>query len=61
MYTFNGQNRETTEIGKFETIADVKDGKCKPMRDRDTRDANAKAADDGQNFTEVSGSVEVPW
>ena len=61
LYTFNKQDRETTEIGKFETIADVQNGKCKPMRDRDTRSSNSSESIDGQNFTEVSTEVEVPW
>ena len=51
---------ETTEIGKFETVNDVRNGKCKPMKDRDQR--THKAETDGQNFTEVSTSeVSVPW
>ncbi len=56
-------NAETTEIGKFETVADVKSGKCKPMRERNTRKhENEVASTDGSNFTEVSGkSVDVPW
>ena len=63
LYTYNGQDRETTEIGQFETVKDVKDGKCRPMKDRDQRVKNDDSADstDGQNFTDVSKGIEVPW
>ena len=54
---------QTMEIGKFETVDDVRNGKCKPMNDRDTRDKDAlESSTDGLNFTEVNAnSVEVPW
>jgi hypothetical protein len=61
LYTWNGEDRETTEIGQLETIADVKDGKCRPMRERDTRQKQDESSTDGSNFTEVSNSVDVPW
>ena len=63
LYTFNGQERESTEIGKFETVEDVKAGKCKPMRDRDTRDKSTQsnASTDGKEFTDVSKGIDVPW
>jgi len=70
LYTYtNAQGEtkdgETVEIGKFETIDDVRNGKCKPMRDRDTRqkrDADdSPDSTDGSNFTDVSESVPVPW
>ena len=58
IYEYNGQVRETTEIGQFETVDDVRNGKCKPMKDRDTR----KNSSDEPQFTEVSTSeVSVPW
>ena len=58
IYRFNDQDRETTEIGQFETVKDVTDGKCKTMRDRDTR----KNVSDEPQFTEVStAEVSVPW
>lgn len=65
LYTFNGKNRETIEIGRFETVDDVRNGKCKPMRDRDQRTnrdpvENADSAD-GAEFTDVSKEVSVPW
>lgn len=64
LYTYNGKDRETTEIGQFETVEDVKSGKCKPMRDRDQRESKGQdTADstDGSGFTEVSATVDVPW
>ena len=59
LYTFNGQDRETTEICKFETIQDVKDGRCKPMRERNQR--NNSGSSEEPTFTEVSTEVSVPW
>lgn len=61
LYTWNKQDRVDTEIGKFETVDDVRNGKCKPMKPRNTRDKNSAAAEEEQNFTEVSGTVDVPW
>lgn len=61
LYTSGGKDRETYEIGKFETIDDVREGKCRPMRDRDTRTNKTEDSTDGSNFTDVSGGVEVPW
>lgn len=61
LYTYNGKNRETTEIGKLETISDVKEGKCKPMNDRDNRVKKDSGSADEQNFTDVSAAVDVPW
>lgn len=62
MYTFDGQDRESTEIGQLETIADVKAGKCKEMKQRDRRKKNEEAdSTDGSSFTDVSKAVEVPW
>ena len=65
LYTYNGKDRETTEIGRFETVEDVKAGKVKPMRPRDRRE-NKDAEDastDGSGFTDVSKDTEVsvPW
>lgn len=53
---------ETTEIGRLETVDDVKAGKCKVMRDRDTRQNRDSSATDSQGFTDVSKTtVDVPW
>jgi len=61
LYTYNNEDRETTEIGQFETVADVKAGKCRPMKDRDQREKKDAADNDEQNFTDVSKGIEVPW
>lgn len=62
LYTYNGKDRDTTEIGQFETVEDVKAGKCKPMKENDRRTSGSEeAATDGSGFTEVSGNVDVPW
>lgn len=61
LYTYNGQDRSTVEIGQFETVEDVKAGKCKPMRDRDQRKHDEEASTDGAEFTDVSKNVDVPW
>lgn len=60
LYTYNGQERSTTEIGQFETIDDVRNGKCKNLKDRDQRERQAETA--GSNdYSNVSGDVDVPW
>jgi len=61
LYTYNGKDKETTEIGKFETVDDVRNGKCKDMKPNDRRSSDSKS--DDQNFTDVSEdkSVSVPW
>lgn len=62
LYTYNGKDRETTEIARFETVDDVRNGKVKPMKDRDQRDSSSSAeSTDGNEFTEVSKTVDVPW
>ena len=64
-YTKDGEDKdgETIEIAQFETVDDVRNGKCRPMRDRDQRRKHDNADDstDGSEFTDVSGSVSVPW
>ena len=61
LYTYNGQDRETTEIGQFETIEDVKAGTKKPLKPRDKREHKDSDSTDGSNFTDVSKEVSVPW
>jgi hypothetical protein len=63
LYIYDNQEKETTEIGQFETVEDVKAGKCKRMKDNDRRKSsnNGAASTDGSSFTEVSGTVDVPW
>ena len=55
----NPVDRETLEIGRFETIADVQAGKVKPMKVKDTRKKNESTS--GSDFTDVSKDVEVPF
>ena len=61
LYTFNDKDRETTEIGRFETVDDVRNGKCKPMKERDQRTKREEDSTDGSEFTDVSSDVSVPW
>ena len=64
LYTFNGNDGETTEIGQLETVSDVKAGKCREMKpnDRRSKDNNSSVdSTDGSSFTDVSKDVSVPW
>ena len=62
LYTYNGKDRETTEIGRLESIEEVKAGKVKPMKDRDNRTSEtSEASTSGEEFTDVSKEVEIPW
>ena len=61
LYTYNNKNRTTTEIGQLESIEDVKNGKCKKLKDRDQRRPIDEDSTDGSDFTEVSDTVDVPW
>ena len=63
LYTYNDKERITTEIAKFETVDDVRNGKVKPMKARDQRNKGSASEDstDGENFTDVSKTVDVPW
>lgn len=63
LYTYNGKDRETTEIGRLESIEEIKAGKVKPLKDRDNRETKSESAEstDGSNFTDVSNEVNVPW
>lgn len=60
LYTYGEKDRETTEIGQLETIADVKDGKCKEMKPRDRRKSEEDNSSSNSGFTDAS-TVEVPW
>ena len=56
----NPVDRETTEIGRLESIEEIKAGKVKPMRPKDTR--TNKTDDNGtDSYADVTGSVEVPF
>ena len=59
IYEYNGKTRSTTEIGRLEIVQDVRDGKIKPMKDRDQ--TQNKTADSAQGFTDVSDDTETPW
>lgn len=64
LYTYNGKDRETVEIAQFETIDDVRNGKCRILKPRDRRenkDESAEESTDGSPFTEVTSEVNVPW
>jgi hypothetical protein len=62
IYTGNdGKQKETTEIAKFETVEDVKNGKCKPMKERVQQKNGAAATDSESGYTNVTNHVEVPF
>lgn len=61
LYTYNNQDRSTTEICQFETVDDVRNGKCKLKPDRDQRKKHDEDSTDGSEFTDVSKNVDVPW
>ena len=61
-YTYNGKDRETTEIARLESIEEVKAGKVKPMNARDNRTSETDEGGNGSNEgTDVTGTVEVPF
>ena len=61
-YTYDGKNRETTEIGRLESIDEVKAGKVRPMNPRDNRTDKTTEAETGtDSYAEVTGTVEVPF
>lgn len=57
LYNYGGKDRSTIEIGRFDLIQDIRDGKVKPMPDRDQRSKNASASD---GYTQVD-DADVPW
>lgn len=59
LYTYNDTDRQTTEIGRFETIEDVRAGKVKPMNPRDQRKKDNPVPDGG--FFDASNDPDVPW
>lgn len=59
-YTYNGKDRETTEIAQLESITEVKEGKVKPKKPRDSRTNNTEETGT-DSFTDVTSSVEVPF
>ena len=62
-YTGNdGNDYEGTEIGQFETVDDVRNGKCRVMKCRDSRKNKHKDESSGEGqATDVTGQVSVPF
>lgn len=54
----DGELKETTEIAQFETVDDVRSGKCKALKDRKPKGTETVKQDD---MTDVSGTVDVPF
>jgi hypothetical protein len=53
-------DRETTEICRLESVSEVKAGKVRPVKARDTR--TKKAEENGTySYADVTNSVEVPF
>lgn len=66
LYTFKAKDEnlvdaETTEIGRLETVDDVRSGRIRKMSDNDRRDHGDNETSDGGSFEDVSKTVEVPW
>ena len=59
-YDYNGKVKTTTEIGRLEVVQDVRDGKVKPMQDRDQTKKDNRTDDAANGFTAVNDE-EVPW
>ena len=59
-YGNDGKKRETTEIAQLETVADVKDGKCRILKDR-VQEAPAGSNASADNYSDVSNTVDVPF
>lgn len=59
IYDYNGSTRKTIEIGRLEVAQDVRDGKVKPMPDRDQRNKDNGSAAEVGGYTAVD--TEVPW
>ena len=61
LYNYNGQDRETTEIGQFEVVQDVRDGKVKPMKPREQRTQVVESVNNvPEGYTAVD-TEKVPW
>lgn len=59
IYTGNdGSEKHTTEIGQLVSIPDIKNGKVRPMKARDSRRSGTNVSDKATN---VTGKVEVPF
>lgn len=60
LYTYNGKDKETVEVARFETLDDVKTGKAKPAKVRDQRKHDDTPSFDTSTFTEVNTELP-PW
>ena len=61
-YTYDHKDRTAIEIGKLESIEEIKAGKVKPMKARDTRKKDdTEGGNSSSEGTDVTGSVEVPF
>ena len=56
----DGSEKETTEIGQLESINDVKNGKCKLLKERRQKNLDSDSSGSGE-ATDVTGQVEVPF
>lgn len=59
-YTYNGTDRETTEIAQLENIEEVRAGKVKVRQPRDSRTNNTEN-NGTDSYEDVTNSVEVPF
>ena len=59
-YTYNGTDRETTEIAQLESIEEVRAGKVKVRQPRDSRTNNTEN-NGTDSYEDVTNSVEVPF
>ena len=55
----DGSQKETTEIAQLETIEDVKNGKCRKLKERVQKKSGGSSA--SSEPTDVTDSVEVPF
>lgn len=51
----DGSQKETTEIAQLETVDDVRNGKCRMLKDRVQKNSG------GSGMTDVTGTVDVPF
>lgn len=56
-YTYGDKDYQGTEIGRLESIKEVKAGKVRPMKERDSR----KNKTEETAYTNVSSTVDVPF
>lgn len=59
----DGEMKDTTEIAQFETVADVRDGKCKLLKKRKPKNSdndNGENSEDGK-YSDVTKEIEVPF